>query len=396
MIRALAVLFLLLVPTVGQAESPIERAQEAELRRVRRKVASQVQLSAYDLVDELVYGWTQDPPFDKPTPVVLAGATVPVGLGTGMQAQLENHIHAVLLENPSTNLRMVHCPTCTQVVVQSGPEATVVTRGIDNPAVFDELGIDAGKHALFVDIEAEGASLVLRARLTRLTPDLPIVWSRTISTSMGTPALLREASDLKSAEEAREEYLDALRDRGVIDVLAKINVRSYGLPDDPTTGTAPPPFAWIHAGVEFSPTAARDWTADFTLGGSFIPQAYQGLMLEARINRLVTGRARSHTHPDLYLFLGGAVSTVWGSATASFVTEPITAEDILRGNAGDDPRAIFGSVLTGFDLRLGQRIGFSGFLETLPGLRRSPNLGDHVRVLGIGFQSFGVEVILCF
>lgn len=391
----LAVL-LLLTSVVAGAESPIEQAQKAELERVRAKVANQVQLSAYALVDELVYGWRVDPVFDKPTPVVLAGVTVPVGLGTGMQSLVENHLSGVILENPSTRMQLVHCPTCTQVVVHSGPEATVVSRGIDHPSVLEELGAGAGRYALFVDIEAEGSFLVLRARLTRLGQDLTIVWSRTISTDASTPALLRSSSDLKSAADARAEYLAALEDRGNVNAIARLGVRTYAQPLGPTDGLPLPPYYWVQGGAEFSPTAAMDWLAAFTVGGSFVPQSYSGLMAEVRVERLLTGRVRSHTRPDLYFFGGGSVMTVWGPASTPFQKEQATADDVLQASRGTSPRFILGNVTFGFDLRLGNRIGIDAFLETLPTRQNSANIGRHVRVLGINWQSLGLEVSLCF
>jgi hypothetical protein len=398
----LLTLLLALWPVEARAETPVERAQQAELERVRAKVANEVQLHAYDLVDELIYGWTLDPVFESPTPVVLAGVTVPVGLGTGMQALVENHVAAVLLANPRANVALSHCPTCTQIIVQSGPEATVLTRGIDSPEVLARLGTTSGKVALFLDIEAEGSFLVLRARLTRLDPELPIVWSRTLSTSTSTPALLRDATALKSVEEARAEYLAALEDRGPLFFISRFGVRMYKRPRGPVgdlpgqAGTPPPPFLWLQLGAEYAPTDAMDWMASLVVGGSFIPDAYQGLMLEARIDRLITGRARHHTRPDLYLYLGSTVTTVWGPATAPFTVEPIHADAILRASEGSGPRFIFGTILIGTELRVGNRIGLSGFLETLPSLRQSPNMSDHVRVLGIGFQSLGTEVTLSF
>lgn len=408
MIALLTLLFTVLAAD-ARAETPIERAQQAELDRVRAKVANEVQLHAYDLVDELVYGWTQEPVFESPTPVVLAGVTVPVGLGTGMQALVENHVAGVLLANPRTNVRLSHCPSCTQIVVQSGPEATVMSRGIDRPDLLEELGASGGKVALFLDIEAEGSFLVLRARLTQLSLDLPILWSRTLTTSTSTPALLRESTSLKSAEEARAEYLAALEDRGPLHLIARANVRMYkpgvqefvfndvtGQFEERTPGTPPPPFLWLQLGAEYAPTDAMDWLASLVVGGSFIPDAYQGLMLEARIDRLLTGRARHHTRPDLYLYLGSTVTTVWGPATLPFAVEPINADVILRGSDETGPRTIFGTVLIGTELRVGNRLGVSAFLETLPSLRRSANMSDHVRVLGIGFQSLGTEVTLSF
>lgn len=381
---------------------PVEDAQVAELERLRAEIGSEIQLAAYDLVDELVVGWVERPVFEAPTAVVLAGVTVPVGLGTGMQALLENHIGAVLAENPSTNVQLVHCPACTSVVVHSGPEGTVVSRGFDNPEALAKVGGATGQHALFVDVEAEGSWLVLRARLTRLTPDLPVVWSHTVASSAGSPALLRGEGALKSAPDARQEYLDALRDRGPITIPVRFVIRTYKPPDG--TGTPPPPFLWLQTGAEIGTNEGLAWTAGLMLGYSFIPQAYQGAMAQARLSRLLTGKVRSHAHPDLYLFTGGAVFTVWGPATASFQNEKLTVDEIILANTVDptDPepppvRNSFGGLQVGLDLRLGNRIGFSTFLETLPSLRNSRNLGDYARPFGlIGFQSFGTEVTVCF
>ena len=393
--RLVAVLLTFAVAGPARAQSPLEAAQRAELDRLRGEIAGELQLTAYDLVDELILDWKNEPVFDKPTPVVLAGVTVPVGLGTGLQALLENHIAAVLAENPSTNVTLVHCPSCTAVVIHSSANATVISRGIDDPAVLAESGGATGRHALFVDVEAEGTWLVLRARLTRLTPDLPIVWSHTIASSASTPALLRAPDDLKSAADARKDYLDALHDRGPIAIPLRFVVRSYAQPQD-SNGVAPPPFIWLQTGVELGANDARAWTASLVAGYSFIPQAYQGLMAQARVSRLLTGRARSMSRPDLYLFTGGAIITVWGPATASFTNEELTVDQILLAVDGESPRNSFGGLQLGLDLRLGNRIGISTFLETMPSLATSPNLGDYFNIIGIGFQGLGTEATFWF
>lgn len=383
--------------SAGQAlaAAPIEEAQMAELDRVRAEVADQVQLVAYDLIDELVYGWVSKPVFESPTPVVLAGVTVPVGLGTGMEALLENHIATVIGQNPTSNVRLVHCPTCTAVIVHSGPQGTVVSRGIDNPSVLAEIGGVTGQHALFIDVEAEGAWLVLRARLTQLTPELPIVWSHMLTTSTSTASLLRESASLKSAADARQEYIDVLRGRGPLSIPLRFAVRTYRDSGNQTS-LAPPPFIWLQTGVELGATNARAWTASLLLGYSFIPEAYQGAMGQARVHRLMTGRVRSLTRPDLYAFVGGAVLTVWGPATAPFQKKILTADDVLAAAAGDGPRTAFGTLQIGLDLRIGNRIGMSTFLETMPDLANSDNLGDYIRIGSLGFQGLGNEVTFWF
>ena len=388
-------LFLLLVWLGSAWAGPLEDAQAAELERVRGEVAGQIQLKAYDLVDELVYGLTQEPPFAEPTPVVLAGVTVPVGLGTALQARLETHLSGVLLANPDANLQPVHCPQCSAVVVHSGPEGTVLSRGIDSPSTFEALGMDAGRHALFVDLEAEGTALVLRARLTQLTPDLPLVWSRTLAGTSGAPALLREATDLKSAEDARKEYLDALQDRGLVSIPVRVAIRTYAQPFN-QRAIQPPPYIWLQSGAEISPTAAQAWRSSFVVGYSFAPQAYNGVMGQTRVSRLVTGKVRSRTRPDLYAFVGGTVLATWGPAAAAFRKPILTADELLNDADEREPRQSLGAWHVGADLRLGNRIGAAVFLENYPQLNSSANAGEYVYLLGIGFQSLGTEVSLCF
>lgn len=393
--RALLALGLLALAAPAGATSPAEQAQQAELDRLRGKVADQIQLSAYDLIDELVYGWLQDPVFDKPTPVVLAGVTVPVGLGTGLEALVENHLSDVIGQNPTTNVQLSYCPSCTAVVVHSDAQSTVLSRGIDDPAVLAEAGGQTGRYGLFLDLEAEGSWLVLRAHLTRLTPDLPIVWSHTLASSAATPSLLRQPHDLKSAEDARREYLDALHARGPIGVPLRIAVRTYAQPWDDAS-VAPPPFLWLQSGVELGTTASRAWTSSLLVGYSFIPQAYQGLMGQARVSRLISGRARSLSAPNLYAFVGGAVITVWGPATAPFSDQPLTADDFITALDEEGPRTSFGALHLGLDLRVGQRIGVSTFLETMPSKRNSDNMGYYLRIFDVGFQSLGTEVSFWF
>lgn len=383
------------------AAVPEHAAQERMLEEVRAQVAGQVHLDAFNLVDELVYGWKTEPPFEAPTSVVLAEVTVPVGLGTGMRALLENHVATVLAQNPTTNVKLVHCPACTAVVVHSGPEGTVVSRGIDDPAVLAELGSDTGRHALFLDVEAEGAYLVLRARLTGLTPDLPIVWSHTLATSTSTPALLRKPSDLKSADEARDEYLDALHDRGNLAIPLRVAIRSYARPNS-EDGIPPPPFLWLQTGLEMSPTDAKAWTASVLVGYSFIPQAYQGVMAQARVHRLITGKVRSVTRPDLYGFVGAAATSVWGPATGPFLdpnqpNSDQTSQAAIAYAFGTEviSRSIFGGFQVGLDLRVGNRMGMSAYLETLPDYNESPNIGSYIYVF-LPWQSLGTEVTFWF
>ncbi len=373
------------------AAEPATEAQEWELAKLRAQIADQVQLSAYDLLDELVYQWSQAPPFTTPTPVFIADVSVPVGLGTGLQALLENHLANLLLANPTTHVTLSHCPACTAVVVHSGKSGTVISRGLDNPEALAKVGGAGGRHGLYIDISAEGAWLVLRARITQLTPDLPVVWSRTLTTTAGTPPLLRSPAELKSAEDARAEYLDALQGTGPLTFLTTFAMRSY---EGNPFRAIPPPILWLQTGLELDLTQARAWKGSFVLGGAWLPDAYIGMMAQARVSRLISGQARSLTHPNLYLFLGGAIMTLDGPAMAAFRVE--NAEQLLRDAQGNtSTRASFGALHLGLEARVGNRIGAAVFLENMPYYQNSGELGA-VLDLGIELHSLGFEVSLCF
>lgn len=360
-----------------------DEAQLVELEKLRGEVANEIQLAAYDLLDELVYHWTQSPPFAAETPVFVASLTVPVGLGTGLEGRLENHLAALILANPSTAITLSHCPSCTAVVVHSGPAGTVVSRGLDNPEALAKLGGPGGRHGLHIDLAAEGAWLVLRARITQLTPDLPIVWSRTLSSAVGTPSLLRSPNALKSATEARREYLDALRDRGPLTVPVRFTVRAYK--SKTSTGAPVAPIIWGQTGFELALSQARSWTASAMFGYAWLPDAYDGLMVQSRMSRLISGKTRSLTGPDVYLFFGGALMTLSGSAIASFTSSPSLP-----------PRATFGGLHIGLEFRVGNRIGASVFLENMPGSGSEEDFGRFFGNDIIDFHSLGSEVTFCF
>lgn len=399
--RGLLAGIVLLAPMPAVADA-IDEAQAARLEDLRRRIAGEVQLTVFELLDELVYHWKQSPPFAAETPVVLADVTVPVGLGTGLVGLVENHLAGLLLSNPDSRVALSHCPSCTAVVVHSGPKGTVVSRGLDNPEVLARVGGPGGRHGLHLDVAAEGAWLVLRARITRLTPDLPIVWSRTLTTAAGAPSLLRESDHLKSAAEARLEHREALLQRGPLTVPIRFSVRTYAAPALgfatrilETPVVSPPPVLWIQTGLELALTQARAWNASFLFGFAFVPEAYDGLMVQTRMSRLISGSARSLDGPDVYLFLGGALMTLQGLAVGPF-TNGDYAELVAATSSPDEVRATFGAFHIGLEIRVGERIGASVFLENMPAYAESETVGDFMQTPFIDFQSLGAEVSFSF
>ena len=390
----LSLLFAMLPTAVGAEESPLSPAQQAQLEALRGEIAAQIQFQAYDLLDELVFGWTEQPVFPLETPVVLAGVSVPVGFGSGMQALIENHFAGLIVKNPRTGVALSHCPQCTAVVVHSGARGTIVSRGVDEPEALSQAGTLSGsRHALFLDFEVEGSALVLRARITSLEPALPIVYVKTLSTTTSSPALLRSGARLKSADEAHEEYVDALRGRGLYQVPIRIGVRTYA------TGNAPVravPFPWIQAGVEGSLSQARAWMGSFSAGFSWAPKLHVGWLAQGRISRLLSGSASSLTAPDLYAFVGGSVISIHGNSALLFKDEIPDLGDVLGQLTGQKPDATLGAFQLGLELRLKNRLGAGVFLESLPALGDAPAIGDYLDLGLIEFHSLGVEVSVCF
>lgn len=395
---ALFSLALALLPVSAlAAESAVADAQRAHLEALRGEVAAQLQLQAYDLLDELVFSWTQQPVFANDTPLVLADVTVPVGFGSGLQALIENHFAALVVKNPRTHVVLAHCPQCTALVVHSGAKGTIISRGVDEPEALAAAGaLSSSRHALFLDFEVEGSALVLRARITSLEPALPIIYAKTLSTSTSSPALLRAPDSLKSAAEARQEYLDALQGRGLYLVPLRVVVRSYA--SNPGSGSpiAPAPFVWLQLGAEASLTQARAWTGSFSVGASWTPQLHVGFMAQGRVSRLLSGTVTSLTRPDLYAFVGGSVLSIQGPSALIFQEQLPTLDNLLAQLLGGRASSVFAAFQVGLELRVKNRIGASVFLESAPALNSAPAIGRYLDLGPIPFHTLGAEVSFCF
>lgn len=389
----LALVLALALPPAAWAQSPVTEQQRAQLETLRAEVAAQIQLQAYDLVDELVWSWTAQPPFGLDTPVVLAGVSVPVGFGSGLQSLIESHFASVVIANPRSRVTLSHCPACSSMVIHSVQKGTIVARGVDQPEALAAAGALGGtRHAVFLDFEAEGSSLVLRARITSLEPALPIVWAKTLSTSTSSPALLRTGAHLKSAAEARQEYLDAINGLTSYTVPMRVVVRSYAQGDEPL---AVPPFVWVQAGFEGSFTQARAWTGGIGVGFSYLPQLHQAFMIQGRVARLVSGPATSLTRPDAYLYFAVNAFDIRGADSTAFRENVPNVNEVIALDGSDDPHQAFGSVQIGLETRVKNRIAAGIFLETLPTKTDAPSLGSYV-TFGVEFQTAGAEVTFCF
>ncbi|MEN9811111.1 MAG: hypothetical protein RLZZ488_2678 [Pseudomonadota bacterium] len=385
------------------ANEPLMPDEVVLLEKSRASVASELQLMSADLLDEFVFGLKANPIFSTRSNVVLAGVNVPYGFGAGMTAYLENHFAELILKNSETKMDLVHCPECSAVVAHSGPRATIMGRGLRLNEILSSAGIGTvAKYAIFLDIEAEKSQLVLRGRVTEIRENLPIVYARTISTSTTSPVLLRSAANLKSASEARQEYLDILRNNPFFSFPIRVGVHNFALSQNTTetdpfgrpTATAAvviPPLVWFIAGAETSFSQSRVWTAEFNLGITNQVDSHDGWLAGGRFSRLISGRMRSLTEPDLYFVVGGAVTNLRGSTAATFRKSTINVAEIIADRNGTQPRASFSSFRLALEARVKNRVSLSAFLESMPAFAGSQNFGTYLDA-GLEFQSAGMEV----
>ena len=387
----------------ARANEPALPDEVSLLERSRAAVAAELQLMSADLLDEFIFGLKANPIFATRSDIVLAGVNVPYGFGAGMTAYLENHFAELILKNPETRMQLVHCPECSAVVAHSGPRATIMGRGLRLNEFLSSAGIGTiAKYAIFLDIEAEKSQLVLRGRVTEIRENLPIVYARTISTSTTSPVLLRSPANLKSASEARQEYLDILRNSPFFSFPIRVGVHNFALSQNNTTtdsfgrpsaggAIVIPPLVWFIVGAETSFSQSRVWTAEFNLGITNQIDSHDGWLAGGRFSRLISGRMRSLTEPDLYLVVGGAVTNLRGSTAATFRKSTINVADIIADRTGAQPRASFSSFRLALEARVKNRVSLTAFLESMPAFAGSQNFGTYLDA-GLEFQSAGMEV----
>ena len=375
------------------------KVEIAQAEKLRLQISSQIQLLAAGLLDDLVFQWTQSSPFSQDTPLILASLSVPSGMGTGMEVFLENHFYNLILNHAQSRIKVFHCPQCQAYLIHSNSDYTVLSKGFSQPEVLKKLGSSGAiNHALFLDFEAEGTALVLRARITTLQPDLPIVHAKSLSTSTSSGSLLRDSAHLKSPEEARKEYIDLLSNRDRFVFPIRFIVRQYSSPEgrDLVAGTVPP-YVWVEGGAETWFTQAQVWSGGLNFGFTQLDRAHEGWSFGGRISRLVFAEARSFVRPDLYLFGGATGFSLKGIDTVAFRTQTPSLRDLTLDKLQQEPRSNFSAWKFGAEARIKNRFSTSIFTETIPSLSgQKAGLGSYFDVGPMSFQCIGMEVGLWF
>ena len=383
--------------TSARAETDsAEDLKRSRLEKLRAVHANEIHLMASDLVDELVLAYRSAPPFPQSTPVIIADVNGPLGYGSGFESILENHFSERLIENPGTGLRLVHCPACHAITAHSDAKATIIAKGVDQPALLQKLGVETGAlYALYLDLEGEGQTLVLRARIVALESGLPVVHAKTISSDFLSPALLRSGTPLVTAAEARQNYLTAISEQGPVQIPVRVSVTNFASVDDGSSILVPP-IVWIGAGGEFSLNHTRDWMGSILVGGTWIPSLYNGYLLQGRVSRLLSGSTASLTHPNLYLSFGASLIGLQGPVTLTLQPNQPNLSVVQQLLNNSTPLFFYPSFQIGLDLRVGNRVGVALIGESTPTLSDVTAIGRYVDFGPLQVHALSVEVSLCF
>jgi hypothetical protein len=399
----------LLFPYFVCAQETVQSAEVREAEKARLLLTSEIQLLAANLLDELVYSWLKNPPFQSPSPVVLMGVGVPLGMGSGLTTFLENHLFNLLIKNPAAQVKPAYCPECANLLFVAGKDGTFLAHGADFPEVLARARGNSGAgHALYLDFEAEGSSLVLRAKIVDLKGEPGVITAAfALSSSTSAGSLLRSPDRLRSVEDTRKEYVDILSGRSRFEFPVRIITRIFANPTGnvsspqggvPVTMPAVAPFIWLELGGEATFSQERLWMGGVSFGYTTLSEAHEGWSAGARLARLVSGDSRSFLHPDAYAFFGASVFNFSGTDATSFQkgqTPP--PSEIIRLAQGAKPRASYGAFKFGLEAKIKNRFSASGFAETIPAFGNNYQfLGEYFSVGGFRFQCLGLEVGLWF
>lgn len=350
-----------------------------------------LRLMGADLIDDLVYAWTKEPPFKEARSVSLVEVAAPAGLDDRFELMVENRLYEIIRANPGLPVRLTHCSICTQLVVKSTTAGTRFSRGIDQPEVLNGLLQTApDRLGLALDFEAEGRDLVLRAQIFELKGVQPIVWAKTFSTSMSTRRILREATPLVSLEEARKTQKEMMLGRDPLEVVTRFSVRSFTLKDTALANTTAP-LIFIEQSFEGVLLPKRNRRVSVTLGATSIKDQMEGFSVGGQLMQLLGRDQPSLSMPDLYMFGGFNYVRIHGPGALPFGQKELDIDNLLRTK--QEPKATVVLFRLGLEAHIKFRYGAMAFLEYAPMLRNSDTLQTDTLV-GIPYQDMGLGMVI--
>lgn len=357
---------------------------EVLVERARGAQAMVLQLMAADLLDELVYQWTQKPPFgESQARVVLLRISAPLGTNSVLATFLENHFFNLLTKNPATGLVPVYCGPCLSLTSYSNSQRTVIARGADLPELGAELK-EKADYALAIDLEAEGSQLVLRSYFSSLG-DNHLVQAKALSTDTARPPALRQSMRLISVESARREYLDILADRKRLSLHLGVRIDMIEGSSDSVISA---PFIWAVLGAETYVNHRKEWLADLTLGIASLDGQYSAYQLGSRVYRHLAMDTVDLSSPDLYALAGLSYWDISGPGSLLFKNqEKLTPGDIVAATEGEDASKIRSHNTT---LTLGVEARIGGFIRMGAFIQRFLNQGENANFSN-WYHAYGFE-----
>ncbi|HYX32883.1 MAG TPA: hypothetical protein VE954_07195 [Oligoflexus sp.] len=355
---------------------------DAELaNRARGASAMSIQLMAADLLDELVYSWTKNPPLGMKARVALMGVSVPVGLNAQLASLLETHVTQLMIKNPQSGIIPVYCAACVAVTTYSVRDKTIIARGGEIPEISQTLKNQAA-FALYIDIEGQGSQLVLRSYIVSLN-DHSIVYARSLATDSSQPPSLRHAVNLVSADDARREYLAILEGRKRLSL--SLGIRTSVIQTSSAV-VLTPPFVWATLGFETFANHRKKWLADFQFGVASLKGDHNAWQLSSRLYRHLMLEQMDLIAPDVYIYAGPAYWEINGPGTALFKDDAkLTPGDIAANLGGREykPKAHITAFSLGLEARLADFMRMGLYVEHFTNQNQNANLKANIHSYGI-------------
>ncbi len=349
---------------------------------------------AQDLIDDLVYEWLENPPFNAETLVSLVEVSGPIGLDHGFVQSVENRLFQLLKVNPHTQIKLSYCSICMQYIAKANPEKTVFSRVIDQPEALEYLSkAYPSRKALSLQFEAEGKDLVLRASIFELTQDQKIVWANSFNTVFTARRLLREDSPLKSQTMARDEQMKILSRKDPMEFVTRISFRSFDANPSglPSTFNAVAPLIFLEQSFEGIKLPDQDLRLALDIGFTSIQNAYEGWLVGGHVANLLLRKTPSLMNPDIYFIAGFHFIRLRGPGALVFGSQQLDINQILNTKA--EPKASMVGWKWGFETHIKHRFGAFTVLEYYPVLKKS-KIVETSRILSVPYQSIGAGMVI--
>lgn len=347
-----------------------------------------IRIMATDLVDEMAYQWLKSPPFPTTKNLILADLSAPIGIDHRFNEFVENRLYEIFSSNPQIPFRPVHCSTCLQWTAVANPKQTVISRGIDQPEVLQNLDkLSPDQLALSLNFEAQGRDLVLRAQIFEMAPPQKIVWARTYSTSMSRAEVMRDKANLMSLEAAREMQQQILRGKEPLSTFTRIKIRNFQAQG--STGQVAP-LIFIAQSLEATLLPQRNKKFAVEVGFSSIKNSLQGWSVGGNFAQLIGRKTPSLVDPDVYWFAGVEYMALEGPGAAPFSQKQIDVARLV--NAKEDPKAGMTFLRFGLEGLIKHRFGMAVYIEHAPILEDSEIIKTQ-KLLFIPYQSLGVSLV---